>query len=394
MKKQKTSRNGISRNLFIATVIGVIAAAALVAYITLSRSETALSAAASRQISQVSDSTLTLIQSWVENRRTDVSIWAGYSSVRDYFRENPGSREISDSISEELQVLKKSFGWYEDIAVAEPNGWSIAHTNRAVAETVNIVDREYFKAAMSGKIFISGALVSRGTGNPVFIISAPVTDGDRVVGIVYAVVDIKSFTEQFITPIQIGKTGYVYLYDAAGQMLANPVEERILNFDFNEYDWGREILANLSGKITYVLDDVQKYVEYKRDPVTGWGVATSIATSEIEEPVKAMEKQILLIVIPGAFLIAAVILLIISTLLKPLRKVSEVMTGISQGQADLILQTGPHLGGFNQAISVPELIRFTAVTAAECVLRRFRYERQADIGRRSAPGLEAPPGSG
>jgi hypothetical protein len=65
-----------------------------------------------------------------------------------------------------------------------------------------------------------------------------------------------------------------------------------------------------------------------------------------------------------------------------------------QGQADLILQTGPHLGGFNQAISVPELIRFTAVTAAECVLRRFRYERQADIGRRSAPGLEAPPGSG
>jgi len=48
-----------------------------------------------------------------------------------------------------------------------------------------------------------------------------------------------------------------------------------------------------------------------------------------------------------------------------------------QGQADLILQTGPHLGGFNQAISLPELIRITGATAADCVLRRFRRERLA-----------------
>jgi hypothetical protein len=46
-----------------------------------------------------------------------------------------------------------------------------------------------------------------------------------------------------------------------------------------------------------------------------------------------------------------------------------------QGQADLILQTGPHLGGFNQAISLPELIRSTGAAAADCVARRFRRQR-------------------
>jgi len=64
-----------------------------------------------------------------------------------------------------------------------------------------------------------------------------------------------------------------------------------------------------------------------------------------------------------------------------------------QGQADLILQTGPHLGGFNQAISVPELIRITAVTAADCVLRRCRREGQTGVGQRRCPGWESPHGN-
>lgn len=43
-----------------------------------------------------------------------------------------------------------------------------------------------------------------------------------------------------------------------------------------------------------------------------------------------------------------------------------------RGVADLILHTGPHLGGFNQRISLPELIEASAAMAALCVLDRYR----------------------
>jgi hypothetical protein len=49
--------------------------------------------------------------------------------------------------------------------------------------------------------------------------------------------------------------------------------------------------------------------------------------------------------------------------------------GMSRGEADIVLQTGPHLGGFNQPISLPELIHMTGAMAADCVARRFRRER-------------------
>ena len=48
--------------------------------------------------------------------------------------------------------------------------------------------------------------------------------------------------------------------------------------------------------------------------------------------------------------------------------------GLTQGRADIPLMTGPHLGGFNQPISLPELIDFAAAGAAHCVAERFRNE--------------------
>lgn len=45
-----------------------------------------------------------------------------------------------------------------------------------------------------------------------------------------------------------------------------------------------------------------------------------------------------------------------------------------RGREDIPLLTGPHLGGFNQAISLPELTAFAATGAARCVAARFSHE--------------------
>ena len=50
---------------------------------------------------------------------------------------------------------------------------------------------------------------------------------------------------------------------------------------------------------------------------------------------------------------------------------------LPKGREDIPLMTGPHLGGFNQPISLPELIAFAAAGAARCVAGRFRMESGA-----------------
>jgi hypothetical protein len=47
---------------------------------------------------------------------------------------------------------------------------------------------------------------------------------------------------------------------------------------------------------------------------------------------------------------------------------------IHKDEKDIILNTGPHLGGFNQSISVPELIEFLFCLSSLCVSDRFIME--------------------
>ncbi len=50
---------------------------------------------------------------------------------------------------------------------------------------------------------------------------------------------------------------------------------------------------------------------------------------------------------------------------------TEQIRRMEKGKEDITILTGPHLGGFNQQISIPELIEFTAATAALCISDRY-----------------------
>jgi len=55
---------------------------------------------------------------------------------------------------------------------------------------------------------------------------------------------------------------------------------------------------------------------------------------------------------------------------------------LRRGKGDLVVSTGPHLGGFNQAISLPELITAVETMAAACIAGRYRRCQGAAAGDR------------
>ena len=50
---------------------------------------------------------------------------------------------------------------------------------------IQVKDRDYFKASMEGKVYISEVLKSKGTGNPVFMVSAPIKENDQITGVLF-----------------------------------------------------------------------------------------------------------------------------------------------------------------------------------------------------------------
>jgi hypothetical protein len=59
---------------------------------------------------------------------------------------------------------------------------------------------------------------------------------------------------------------------------------------------------------------------------------------------------------------------------------------MTKDAADIPLTTGPHLGGFNQQISLPELIEFVAAASAAVISARFAVEAGAVAGEGEGKG--------
>jgi hypothetical protein len=58
----------------------------------------------------------------------------------------------------------------------------------------------------------------------------------------------------------------------------------------------------------------------------------------------------------------------------------EALAKEKKGIRDITTYTGPHLGGFNQGISIPELIEAVGTMAALSISGRYRAERLAAAG--------------
>jgi len=53
----------------------------------------------------------------------------------------------------------------------------------------------------------------------------------------------------------------------------------------------------------------------------------------------------------------------------------EEIAQLEKGRQDITLQTGPHLGGFNERISIPELTDFLSATSAFCVAGKYKHQQ-------------------
>ncbi|NOX32595.1 MAG: hypothetical protein GXP56_02495 [Deltaproteobacteria bacterium] len=54
----------------------------------------------------------------------------------------------------------------------------------------------------------------------------------------------------------------------------------------------------------------------------------------------------------------------------------QLLKNIKKGQSNIVINTGPHLGGFNQAISVPELMDFLFCLSSLCISDRYIMENR------------------
>jgi methyl-accepting chemotaxis protein len=291
-------------------------------------SKTDLERAITGQISQLADSAHSALAAWERDRRLDIRSWAESNVYKTAVQDSFVGRAAATSANQTLSDLKEQYGYYENICVADEKGVLVSAADQSVLGSVQVSDRDYFQASLKGELFITGVIMSRGTGNPVFVIAAPLQDKGKVVGSLFGVIDVNTFSSRFIDPIKVGETGYAYIYDIEGNVIAHPNKDMILNLNMKEFDFGREMMAQGSGQITYTYEGIEKAVAFRKLEGLGWTVGVGASTEELFAPVRVQAFWNLGVATVVVLAAIALLLLLIRSVVGPLNRIIE---GLHEG---------------------------------------------------------------
>jgi methyl-accepting chemotaxis protein len=217
------------------------------------------------------------------------------------------------------EVVETFFTW--------PNGDMVTSSGA----TANVVDRDYFKTIfVEGKDkAIGSAIVSKTIGVPVIVVAEAVKgyDGARR-GFIAFQFKLDSLSS-IASAIRVGHSGYGFLMDKAGLVIAHPDAEKVMKLNLLEADkdgfrgldaLGRTMVGTESGSGNWSRQDGVPMTTYftKVPNSPGWSLGLSLPRAEVEEAARSLIYLLLAILAAGIAVAVVISIFLGRSISKPI----------------------------------------------------------------------------
>jgi methyl-accepting chemotaxis protein len=198
---------------------------------------------------------------------------------------------------------------------------------------VSIAERDYFRDAMTGRATIGHAALNKVTRQPFVPIAAPVFSGTKVVGVVANILDI-SYLNELVARAKAGATGYAFMLDKDGLVIAHPRKENIMTLNCSTLEGMEEITKKMtsgqSGVAHYIFNKAALTGGFAPVKTTGWSIGLSLPDEEFLAPARQVRSAIFLMA--GVFFIisSAVLSLFAHTMARRLKKAQRAAEGMAR----------------------------------------------------------------
>jgi len=213
---------------------------------------------------------------------------------------------------------------------------------------VNIAERSYFKAVMQeGKDYAIGDVaLSKVSKTPAVIFAKAVKGADGKVRAM-AGFEIKMETLSAVAAsIKLGESGYGWLIDQRGLVIAHPKLEVVLalnTLDSTKEGYGgldalgKEMLAGEAGEGMYRREDGMGMMTYyaKVPNSPGWVLALSIEKKELESTTAGLLVLLYVVLAIGVVIAIFVSVLIARSISKPIQTIVQEVENIASGELSL-----------------------------------------------------------
>ncbi len=267
--------------------------------------------------------------------------------VGDYKEDMPEAynQYVSDKATKELKSTVQGLGnQYLGIFVVDSKGYMFAGAKYDGADYKghDLSDQSYFQDAKStGEVAVGQLTKSKDTGDSIVVICAPVEKDGKFIGGIGLSLKAEVFTEN-IKHKKFGETGYAYMIDKEGLIIAHPKEslEHELNVttipEMSELNSG--MLAEKEGSARYVFKDVDKIAAYSPVATQGWSIALTQEEDDYLSSVHSIRNFTILITILAQVLVGCFVLYLARTIVNPIKEAMVSLQDIAEGEGDLTMR--------------------------------------------------------
>ena len=132
-----------------------------------------------------------------------------------------------------------------------------------------------------------------------------------------------------VNGIQIGEQGYPFLMTTDKTIIAHPTLEG--GTDVSAESWADQMLATEQGGFEYLFEGKEKKMYVLTNELTGWKIGGTMFKSEIAQATNPILKTTLYVVIASLLILGGFLVVIIRSITKPLKEISDAAVVIKKG---------------------------------------------------------------
>jgi methyl-accepting chemotaxis protein len=323
-------RIGINSTLLLAVASSVTAGILALVLYTSSSTYGISSDIQEAALLQSANSTAAFLTHYIAQAKEIIADFSTLPAMTDALAGNP------DKADAQLKTFVTNSDMFATLMLLDPSGKPVAGHNKSnEALASSYADREYYKAIASGQdsYVTRRILKGKSTGVTMFVVSKAIRGANgKLLGVLVGCPAWETFTKAFIDPLKFGATGYAFIIDDEGLIIAHGANKSlILNPDVDK-SVSNKALGVKNGLTHYVFGGAEKFMAVAQIPSTGWVVCMAAAESEMNATA-VRQRNILLLL--GAVVLVAVVTIITlfnrRVVLRPLAAIGAFTEKVAAG---------------------------------------------------------------
>jgi methyl-accepting chemotaxis protein len=337
----------LKSRLLVPTLAVVSVGLVVVSVISYWQSRTTIIKSITGEMEQICASTVGHLDGWFADQQVNLEGWASLKVIQTSLQDSFVGQSARVAASGELAALIKRYDHIEQLHLLDRSGLAVASSSTNEVNQLKLGSEPWFQTILQGRPAVSEAFASKVSGRPIILIAVPVKDGEKTAGALAACIDVGIYAKQFITPIKVQASGYAYLFDKQGKVLAHPDPKQVLNLDLKQYDWGREMISKAKGQVNYTFNGISKFALFQASPELGLFVCATLPEVELAAPARRTGLTTLIIGVVTLLATVCVILLVVRSVTVPLDRGIKTLADSS----DHVASAANHISSASQSLA-------------------------------------------